>query len=244
MVRLAPDKNEPEAASEGFPSVPVMTGTHFHALDEKGRVIIPAKLRPALTDQFWMILDENDNVGIYNYQTGLDILEHCERMIAENPGDEDIAAAVERITGAADLVAAEGGYRVPVPEILRFYAELDKEVVTVGVLNHAVLWSRVKWEAAQTRRLQSPEVRKAQANMLRAAASGIRKKQPEEQQVVTPEVEVVAVEREVAALATGTGGEPRRAGTGTSGAGKAAPAASAGDGERGSRLLTLSQLGR
>jgi MraZ protein len=241
MVRLAPDKNEPESVPEGFPSVPVMTGTHFHALDEKGRVIIPAKLRPALTDQFWMILDENDNVGIYNYQTGLDILEHCERMIAENPGDEDIAAAVERITGAADLVAAEGGYRVPVPEILRFYAELDKEVVTVGVLNHAVLWSRAKWEAAQARRLQSPEVRKAQAGMLRAAASGIRKKAPEEA-VVTPEPEVV--EREVAALATGTGGEPRRAGTGSSGSAKAAPAASAGDGERGSRVLTLSQLGR
>jgi MraZ protein len=146
-----------------------MTGTHFHALDEKGRVIIPAKLRPALTEQFWMMLDENDNIGIYNYKTGLDVLEHCERMIAEDPENEDIAYAVERITGAAELMTVENGWRVPVPEILRYYAELDKEVVTVGVLNHAVLWSRDKWEQAQTRRLQSVEVRRAQAGLLRAA---------------------------------------------------------------------------
>ena len=244
MVKLAPEKNEPEAAAAS-PAVPVMTGTHFHALDEKGRVIIPAKLRPALTDQFWMILDENDNICIYNYQTGLDILEHCERMIAENPGDEDTAAAVERITGAADCVTVEGGYRVPISEILRFYAQLDKEVVTVGVLNHAVIWSREKWEEAQNRRLQSQEVRKAQASMLRAAASSIRKK-AEEIAPAAP-VEVVEEIREVAALATGTGGDLRSR-TGTSGtsrsAANAASAAPAGDGKRSAKVLSLSQLGR
>ncbi|MDF2439940.1 MAG: transcriptional regulator MraZ [Abditibacteriota bacterium] len=243
-MKLAPDKNEPEAAA-AMSAVPVMTGTHFHALDEKGRVIIPAKLRPALTEQFWMILDENDNIGIYNYQTGLDILEHCERMIAENPGDEDIAAAVERITGAADCVTVEGGYRVPVSEILRFYAQLDKEVVTVGVLNHAVIWSREKWEEAQARRLQSQEVRKAQAEMLRAAASSIRKKAEDVAPAAPAEVEIET--REVATLATGTGGDLRSR-TGTSGSSRssagAAPAAPAGDGKRSAKVLTLSQLGR
>lgn len=243
-MKLAPDKNEPEAVAV-MSAVPVMTGTHFHALDEKGRVIIPAKLRPALTEQFWMILDENDNIGIYNYQTGFDVLAYCERMTAENPDDEDIAAAVERICGAAECVAVESGYRVPISEILRFYAQLDKEVVTVGVLNHAVIWSREKWEEAQTRRLQSQEVRKAQASMLRSAASGIRKKAED----VAPATPAEAVEgiNEVAALATGTGGDLRSR-TGTSGsprsAAGAAPAAPTGDGKRSAKVLTLSQLGR
>jgi MraZ protein len=230
------------------PEVPVMTGTHFHALDEKGRVIIPAKLRPALTEQFWMMLDENDNIGIYNYRTGLDVLEHCERMIAEHPDDEDIASAVERITGAAELMTVENGWRVPVPEILRFYGQLDKEVVTVGVLNHAVLWSREKWEAAQTRRLQSVEVRRAQAGMLRAAASSLRK--PANAPV---EIEENVQTSEVAA-ATGTEGPYLGGpvgGVGNLGGGSAAgsPAASATDapasnGGRSTRVLTLSKLGR
>ncbi len=67
----AQDKTREEEVPLALPGVPVMTGTHFHALDEKGRVIIPAKLRPAFTEQFWMMLDENDNIGIYNYRTGL-----------------------------------------------------------------------------------------------------------------------------------------------------------------------------
>ena len=247
MARVA-DGDGKAAADIVVPEVPVMTGTHFHALDEKGRVIIPAKLRPALTEQFWMMLDENDNFGIYNYRTGLDVLEHCERMIAEDPENEDIAYAVERITGAAELMTVENGWRVPVPEILRYYAELDKEVVTVGVLNHAVLWSRDKWEQAQTRRLQSVEVRRAQAGLLRAAASSIKKSAEVSQE--TPQI----AEQEEVAVASGTGG---RIGIGTLGGGgasggrdsagrdeRSATPAPAGDGKRGSRVLTLSKLGR
>jgi MraZ protein len=232
-----------KAAEVIVPEVPVMTGTHFHALDEKGRVIIPAKLRPALTEQFWMMLDENDNIGIYNYQTGLDILEHCERTIAEHPEDEDIAAAVERITGAADLMTVEGGWRVSVPEILRFYAQLDKEVVTVGVLNHAVIWSREKWEEAQARRLQSQEVRRAQAGLLRAAASSIKKAVETPQESVSAEPEVAVAS---GAANSGAAGGNVGIATGTSGvlATGDATAASAGDGKRGSRVLTLSRLGR
>lgn len=221
-----------------------MTGTHFHALDEKGRVIIPAKLRAGLADQFWMMLDENDNIAVYNYKTGLDVLEHCEQMIAAHPEDEDIAAAVERITGAAELMPVDGNWRVQVPEILRFYAELDKEVVTVGVLNHAVMWSRDRWEKAQMRRLQSVEVRRAQAGLLRAAASSVKKAEKalevETVEVVTPDVETEV------AIATGTRGLERGSERGR-GAGNSASAASdapARDGGRGSRVLTLSRLGR
>lgn len=221
------------------PTVPVMTGTHFHALDEKGRVIIPAKLRPALTEQFWMILDENDNVGVYNYQTGLDVLHHCEQMLAEYAGDEEIAAAVERITGAADLVTVENGWRVQIPEVLRFYTGLDKEVVTVGVLNHAAIWNRQKWEEAQAQRLQSAGVKKAQAEMLRRAASGFRRPEPQ-QQVVEEFVqnETVAVPSGVASAGGSAGGfVPGAEGT-------RAASTPAGDGKRSPRVLTLSQLGR
>lgn len=200
-----------------------MTGTHFHALDDKGRVIVPAKLRPGLTERFWVMLDENDNVAMYNYATGRDVLEYCERQMAQNPGDEFIAAAVERITGAAELVVIEGeAWRVALSEILRFRAQISKEIVTVGVLNKAVMWSRERWETAQ-QRSESPEVRLAQATMLRAAASGYKKPSvPDEAKIEEAEDGRTSVKRS----------DDREA------------AASAGDGGRSSRVLTLSQLGR
>ena len=222
MPRASSTRQEESSALAPDLGVPVMTGTHFHALDDKGRVIVPAKLRPGLTDRFWMMLDENDNVAMYNYQTGRDVLEFCEQRMAENPGDDFIAAAIERITGAAELIVMEGdSWRVPVSDILRLYASIEKEVVTVGVLNKAVMWSRELWEQAQLR-AESPEVRKAQAMMLRAAASQVRKPS-------VPQIEEVKVVEEVAADGT----------TGTSG--QNSPAS---DGGRSSRILKLSQIGR
>ncbi|RYX84552.1 hypothetical protein EON83_09380 [bacterium] len=229
MPRVAALKGEDKTDVQSvIVPVPVMTGTHFHGLDEKGRVIIPAKLRPGLTEQFWMMLDENDNVAMYNYKTGLDVLEYCERQMADNPSDEFIAAAVERITGAAEHVTVENdSWRVAVSDILRFYAKIEKDVVSIGVLNKVVMWSRERWELAQADR-ENPDVRKAQAGMLRAAASQIKKS--EAQKAKEKEIEVV---EEVAAKEAGNG-------TGTTGA----AAASAGNGRRSAGVLTLSQLGR
>ena len=212
--------------SRAQPQVPVMTGTHFHSLDEKGRIIVPAKLRPALGGGFWMMLDEKDNIGIYQEQTGYDILRYFEAKIADDPEDEEVAAAVERTLEAMDFVEVEGGWRVPIPEFLRFRAGLTKEVVTVGVLNHAVLWDRDKWEEAKSTQLASPEVRKRQASLLRAAASGVGLQKKE------------APQREEADVAG------RDAGVAPGGANAPTEAASPGDGGRGAGVLALSQLGR
>ena len=229
MARISAPRGEERSSAPLEIVVPVMTGTHFHALDDKGRVIVPAKLRPGLTERFWMMLDENDNVAMYNHNTGRDVLEYCERQMAQNPGDEFIAAAVERITGAAEFVVIEGdSWRVAVSDILRFRAQIDKEIVSVGVLNKAVMWSRERWEEAQQKR-ESPEVRKAQAEMLRAAASGIRKPP-------VPQIEEAAPEETVREAGNGTTGIA----SGTTGR----AAASAGDGSRNPRILSLSQLGR
>ncbi len=249
-LSLAASRGRDEAGSTPnlTPAVPVMTGTHFHALDEKGRVIIPAKLRPALTEQFWLMVDDSDNVVIYNYQTGMDVLAHCENMIADNPGDEDIAAAVERTTGAAELVSVEGNWRVQLSPLLLFHAGLDKEIVTVGVLNHAVMWSREKWENAQVRRLQSTEVRRAQGEMLRAAASSTRKKAHEQAKQI--EAEKIEREEEVEEFVVVKRSSRN---LGNNGIGNADVDASgrpvktvapASDGRRSPRVLTLSQLGR
>jgi MraZ protein len=237
MPRVAAVKGEDKTESSSvIVPVPVMTGTHFHGLDEKGRVIIPAKLRPGLTERFWMMLDEKDNVAMYDFQTGLDVLEYCERQMADNPSDEFIAAAVERITGAAEQVQVENdSWRVAVSDILRLYAGIEKEVVSVGVLNKAVMWSRERWEVAQQER-ESPEVRRAQAGMLRAAASQVKK--PGKTQDAEREIEQT---EEMAANAIGTVATGT-AGNGTTGAGAAA--ASTGNGGRSSRVLTLSNIGR
>ena len=243
MVRLATGKTEdesPESArlSDRVADVPVMAGTHFHALDDKYRVIIPAKLRPALGEKFWLMRTQRNNVGIYPYQTGLDIIRQAEERQADNPDDDLLAVAVEEITSSAELVEAESGWRVPIPDILRLYAGLEKEVVTVGVLNHAELWDREKWVADQEDRMnQSEEIGKIRAGIMRAGASGTgRKKKSEE---IPAPVETTPLEV-AAGNATGTDGNPG----GNLGNGRIAPAASAGDGKRNKSMLSFDNIGK
>ena len=52
--------------------------------------------------------------------------------------------------------------RVLIPPDLRGYAQLDKEIQTVGVLDHFEIWSQDKWAEEQERihaNMQQPEVR-------------------------------------------------------------------------------------
>lgn len=232
MARLAASSSD-EKTDLKSNRVPVMTGTHFHSLDEKGRVIIPAKLRPLLTESFWMLLDENNNAFLCDNKTGNDILQHLEMLTREHSDDEFIAAALERTTSTAELIEIENdSWRVNVPDILRFYATLEKEVVTVGLLNRAVMWNRERWELSQQNdRLNSAEVKRVQAAALRAGAAGFRREQ-EKTMAPVPAFEEEKVE-EIAARRTGTTGQPAVAANSPTG-----------DGKRGSRILTLSNLGR
>lgn len=149
-----------------------MSGTFPHSLDEKSRVTIPAKLRDALTEHFWMILDDNNNIALYSDAMWQKVLQHCQRVMAANENDETIAAAVERITSFCDEIIVENAnWRIPINEILRERAQLQKDVVTVGVIDHAVIWAKEKYDAQMAARLDHEEVRKKQAALLRAAST-------------------------------------------------------------------------
>lgn len=151
----------------------VMSGTHFHALDAKSRFILPARLRPALGTHFYMVLDEEDNIALYPHEGIMDVLRYAENMMRAHPDDEWFASGVERITSSLTEVVVEGTlWRVQVPEYLCTQAGLKKECVTVGILNHAVLWDKERWETTQRKRLQEKEVRRAQASLLRGGAAG------------------------------------------------------------------------
>ena len=50
------------------------------------------------------------------------------------------------IGGAFDLACDKQG-RILIPPTLRQYANVNKEIVLVGVLDHFEIWSRENWEA-------------------------------------------------------------------------------------------------
>ncbi len=92
--------------------------THL-ALDNKGRLAIPARHREGLARQA-----EGRLVLTVNEKT----------------------RALQRLlVGHADDVVLDGAGRILVPPALRQYAALDKRVVLVGQGNKFELWDEAKW---------------------------------------------------------------------------------------------------
>jgi MraZ protein len=118
-------------------------GTYEHGLDDKGRMVLPAKIRAQL--------GETGMVGMWDRCLGLWTVEGFDRM------SDRLADSVEKGEASMDTLRAFMAYaaevtpdqqgRVVIPQGLRDYAELGSEVVVNGCRIRAEIWGRVRWEA-------------------------------------------------------------------------------------------------
>ncbi|MFH1102968.1 MAG: division/cell wall cluster transcriptional repressor MraZ [Pseudomonadota bacterium] len=121
-------------------------GSSFHAVDDKGRIVIPARFREVIAvsgaDRVMMTrLDK----GLYAYT--FEEWKKIETRIMSLAEKSDNMRRFRRvfIGGAFDCPFDKQG-RMLIPPLLRQYAEIDKEIVLVGVLEHFEIWSRENWE--------------------------------------------------------------------------------------------------
>ncbi len=126
----------------------MMIGEHAHVLDEKGRLIIPARFREDLNDRF-VITKGLDHCLFFYPMTEW---EKLEGRLKELPMSNEGARAFTRLflAGAQD-VEIDKQFRITIAPRLREYAEIDKECVLVGVSSRAELWSAAQWTAYQER---------------------------------------------------------------------------------------------
>ncbi|WP_102347036.1 division/cell wall cluster transcriptional repressor MraZ [Bacillus sp. Marseille-P3661] len=118
-------------------------GEYHHNIDQKGRMIIPAKFRDLLGDSF--VLTRGLDQCLFGYP-------HEEWKALENklktlPFTKKDARAFTRFffSGATECEVDKQG-RVNIAPPLRDYAKLDKECVVIGVSNRFEIWSLENWE--------------------------------------------------------------------------------------------------
>ncbi len=123
--------------------------THL-ALDNKGRLAVPAKHRSALTGDSVarVVLTADPSHCLLLYP--LDEWEPIQaRLMALSSFNERIRSLQRLLVGHADDVELDSAGRILVPPALRQYASLDKQVVLVGQGNKFELWDDARW-AEQT----------------------------------------------------------------------------------------------
>ena len=115
-------------------------GEYNHTLDAKGRLIVPAKFREQLGDEFVVTKDWMD---AYLCIRRTHNIEEKFRGISMTSKD---ARKFSRFffAGAASCEVDKQG-RILLPTVLREYAGLTKDVVLVGVLSRVEIWDKDRW---------------------------------------------------------------------------------------------------
>ena len=117
-------------------------GEFQHSLDAKGRVILPVRFRDQLEGGAVMAKALDGCLAVYP----LDEFDRVARKVQEarERGPRERVAAMAFFAGAAEFTPDKQG-RVAVPQSLREYAHLDKEVVVVGSFDHVQIWDSQKF---------------------------------------------------------------------------------------------------
>ena len=120
----------------------MLLGTHAPKLDEKGRVILPAKFREELSAG--VVLTRGQDRCLYVFSTKE--FDAVNETIRQAPITSKQARDYLRIflSGASDEIPDKQG-RVTIPQALRSYAGLGKELVVIGVGSRAEIWDSSAW---------------------------------------------------------------------------------------------------
>ncbi|RKY31938.1 MAG: cell division/cell wall cluster transcriptional repressor MraZ [Candidatus Omnitrophota bacterium] len=122
-------------------------GEYFHAIDRKGRIILPSRIREVAKTNF---------VEKFYVTRGLDkclfMLSEEEWRIQENklkalPFTKQQSRTFNRLyfSGAVEVIPDKQG-RILLPQYLKDFAQIKREVVIVGVSNRIEIWSKNNWE--------------------------------------------------------------------------------------------------
>ncbi|MEG3070073.1 MAG: division/cell wall cluster transcriptional repressor MraZ [Peptococcaceae bacterium] len=114
-----------------------------HTIDAKGRLFIPARFREGLGDSFIITKGLDGCLFVYTREEW-DALEQKLKSLPFTRGD---ARAFLRFffSGAAICEIDKQG-RVLIPANQRDYAQLEKDVVVIGVSTRVEIWSKDRWD--------------------------------------------------------------------------------------------------
>ncbi|MGM9648666.1 MAG: division/cell wall cluster transcriptional repressor MraZ [Butyricicoccaceae bacterium] len=118
-----------------------MKGEYQHSLDAKGRLFIPAKLREELGGCFVVTKGLDGCLFVYAQEEW----EQLEAKINSLPMSKSRDLQRFFLSSAADVNPDKQG-RILLPNTLRRYAKLEKDVTIIGVSRRAEIWSTQVWE--------------------------------------------------------------------------------------------------
>ena len=117
-------------------------GQYNHTIDTKGRLIVPSRYRELLGEEFVLTKGLDGCLVIYP----MEAWEAFESKLRTLPLTNKNARTFSRffVSGACTCELDKQG-RILIPQSLREFAGLEKDVVLTGALDKIEIWSKEAW---------------------------------------------------------------------------------------------------
>lgn len=122
----------------------MLIGEYEHSLDVKGRLIMPAKLREDMGEKFIITKGLDGCLFGFSQTEWSNFEEKLKTLPLTNKNARDFVRFF--LSGAIECEIDKQG-RFLIASNLREYANMEKDVVIIGVGTRLEIWDRNKWKA-------------------------------------------------------------------------------------------------
>ena len=127
--------------SENESNAYTLKGTYYQSMDVKGRMTFPAKLREIIGEKFIVTRGSDGCLFVYSQEDFDRKNEQLKNLPMKASKDFQ-----RFFTGGATVAEPDKQGRILIPAALRKWAELEKDVIVLGVNDRCEIWSKEKWE--------------------------------------------------------------------------------------------------
>ena len=118
-------------------------GEYHHSIDDKGRLIIPAKFREELSDKFIITRGIENCLFAYPEESWNKIVEKLESLPFTK---KDARSFTRFFLSGATVAEFDKQGRINITSPLITYAGIKKDCVVIGTGDRLEIWSKEAWE--------------------------------------------------------------------------------------------------
>ena len=138
-----------------MPDRPLFTGSVEHSLDDKGRLVVPSRFRERLGAGFFLTIAEPDGcLALYPAAAWSDVVA---KLDAAPQKDARFRAFRRHLLAHTEEVSCDAQGRVIVPGTLRAWAGIEKDVVSIGTVDHVEVWAKDRYASHVRDRGELPD---------------------------------------------------------------------------------------
>jgi MraZ protein len=134
----------------------LLTGEYQNKMDSKKRISIPAKLREILGKTVVITRGLDQCLFVYPTDTWNEFAEKVNKLPLSQESGRSFARLI--FSGAQEVEIDNLG-RILIPDYLKDYASLEKEVVIIGTGSRLEIWNKDKWEKYRTNEIEELDQR-------------------------------------------------------------------------------------